>query len=83
MITLMTTNEIDFELAKEALTNHGFEFKTSTMRKMIFFGVRTYWIKLVFSPKVSFLEVLLRQAETQEDYYIASSIKRMIDIKKQ
>lgn len=80
MITITTTSELDFELVKESLSNHGFEFKTEVKRRWLF---GTYYrIEVAFSPKIPFLQHLLNVAIKEEDYWAADSIQRMINLKK-
>ena len=82
MVTILATSELYFNLVKEALTNHGFSYNESRMKRYWFFGQTIYKITVSFIPRLSFLEHLLREAEKIEDYVNAAGIRNMIEIKK-
>lgn len=82
MVTMLTTSELHFRLVKEALTNHGFQFKESMTRKYWFFGKVLYKVTVDYVPRLHFLEKILQEAIDAEDYVNAEGIQRIIDIKK-
>jgi hypothetical protein len=81
MVRLIAKTKLEFDLVREALTNHGFKFTCQTRRMFFWFGPEVYKVFIEFVPNVQFLQQLLHEAEKIEDYYLASSIQRMIDIK--
>lgn len=81
MVQLIAKTKLEFDLVREGLTNHGFKFTCQTRKKFLWFGPEVYKVFIEFVPPVSFLQQLLREAEKVEDYYLADSIQRMINIK--
>ena len=79
MVKITANNKQQFDLVREALTNHGFKFEMKRAKKYRWFGSDFFTIEVDYVPDVNLLRFLLAKAEEIEDYRNAAGIKAMLN----
>lgn len=79
MVKITSNSKLQFDLVREALSNHGFKFEATHYKKYRWLGEIIYEVRVDYAPNLDLLKHLLVMAEENEDYINAEGIKKMIE----